>query len=228
MAPLVTLDLGRAPYAAALALQERLVARVKAAEEEEAYLVLVEHDPPVITLGRGADAAHVVASKERLAAEGVDLHETSRGGDVTYHGPGQLVGYPILRVDRHGRDVHKYLRDLEAALLGALAHFGIAGERRSGYTGVWVGAAKVAAIGVALTRWVAYHGFALNVVANLGHFGLIVPCGIRDRGVANLADLAGRPVMVDETKGPVVRALVDVFDFEGHAPGDPGVFGYER
>ncbi len=222
MPELTVLDLGRADYEPTLALQKRLVDAVKAARDKElGYLVLVEHDPPVITLGRGADRANVVASRERVAAEGVELHETSRGGDVTYHGPGQLVGYPVIRLDLHGRDVHRYLRHLEEALIRTLGRFGVEAGRRQGFTGVWVGREKVAAIGVAVTRWVTYHGFALNVATDLTHFDLIVPCGIGDRSVASLTKLLGRPVTVDEVKRPVVECLVEVFGFDGYVEGEP-------
>ncbi len=221
MAELVTLDVGRAAYGPTLRLQERLRREVHGAPEERAYLVLVEHDPPVITLGRGADAAHVVAPRERLAREGVEVHETQRGGDVTYHGPGQIVGYPILRLDLHGRDVHRYLRDLEETLIRLLARFGIQGERARGMTGVWVGREKVAAIGVAISRWVTWHGFALNVDPDLAHFGLIVPCGLQGMGVTSLARLLGRPITVAEVKGPLVECLVEVFGFDGARAGEP-------
>ena len=151
-------------------LQKRLVAEVKAAADEQARLVLVEHDPPVITLGRGAhDRRNVLVPREQLAREGIEVHESSRGGDVTYHGPGQLVGYPILRLDLHGRDVHRYLRDLEEVLIRLLGAVRRRGAAVRGLTGVWVGNDKIAAIGVAVSRWVTYHGFALNVEPNLSH-----------------------------------------------------------
>ena len=215
---MITLDIGRAAYEPTLRLQERLRAEVAAAEPERAYLVLVEHDPPVITLGRGAKADHVIASRAALAREGIAVHPASRGGDVTYHGPGQLVGYPILRLDRHGRDVHRYLRDLEEVLLRCLARLGVEGRRSDGQTGVWVGDEKIAAIGVAVRRWVTYHGLAINVQPNLEHFGLIVPCGIRDKGVTSLAKILGRPVSVAEVKGPLVECIAEVFGFERLAP----------
>ncbi len=227
MAALTVLDLGRASYEPTLALQKRLVERVKAADEtqEEAYLVLVEHDPPVITLGRSAEATHVLASRARLEAEGVELRESSRGGDVTYHGPGQIVGYPILKLDLHGRDVRRYLRDLERALMDLLARFGLKGRRAEGWTGVWVGEEKIAAIGVAITRWVTYHGFALNVSTDLARFDLIVPCGIRERGVTSLSKRLGRPVPVAEVKPPLVECLADVFGFDSVVQGDPDAHG---
>jgi len=222
VAELTCIDVGRAAYAPTLELQQRLLAEVRGAADERAYLVLVEHDPPVITLGRGADAGNVVASRERLVSEGIEIHEASRGGDVTYHGPGQLVGYPVLRLDLHGRDVHRYLRDLEEVLIRVLAGFGVVGERAAGRTGVWVGGEKVAAIGVAVSRWVTYHGFALNVAPNLDHFGLIVPCGIRDRGVTSLARLLGRPVTVAEVKPAVVECVRDIFGFDRARSGSSG------
>jgi lipoate-protein ligase B len=225
MAELVCLDIGRAAYEPALALQERLVAEVKAAGDERAFLVLVEHDPPVITLGRGAEDRHVVASAERLAAEGIEVQASSRGGDVTYHGPGQIVGYPIVRLDLHGRDVHRYLRDLEEALIRTLGRFGVEGYRAEGLTGVWVGEEKIAAIGVAVTRWVSYHGFALNVAPDLSHFDLIVPCGIRERGVTSLARLTGEGVSVEAVKPPLVECFAEVFGFEGAVAGSPEAYG---
>jgi lipoate-protein ligase B len=220
MAELVCIDVGRMAYAPALRLQQRLVAEVKAAPEERAYLVLVEHDPPVITLGRGAKAQNVVAPRDRLAAEGIEVRESSRGGDVTYHGPGQLVGYPILRLDLRGRDVRRYLRDLEETLIRALARLGVTGTRSEGQTGVWVEGEKVAAIGVAVTRWVTYHGFALNVSTDLSHFHLIVPCGIHDRAVTSLERLLGRPVSLAGVKPLVAECLVEVFGFAGAKAGD--------
>ena len=223
MAELVTLDLGRAAYEPTLRLQERLRDDVKAAADERAYLILVEHDPPVITLGRGARAAHVTASRRRLAREGVEVHESARGGDVTYHGPGQLVGYPILRLDLHGRDVRRYLRDLEEVLIRVLARLGVEGTRAEGLTGVWVGPEKVAAIGVAISRWVTWHGVAINVNTNLDHFGLIVPCGIPGRGVTSLSRLLGRPITVAEVTPLLVEYVVEVFGFSGARPGDAAV-----
>jgi len=215
MAELVILDLGCAAYEPTLRLQKRLVRRVRQASGERAYLVLVEHDPPVITLGRSTRGPHILASDERLRAEGVEVHQASRGGDVTYHGPGQVVGYPVLRLDLHGRDVRRYLRDLEEVLIRVLARFGVKGERAEGLTGVWVGGEKVAAIGVAVTRWVTYHGLALNVSTDPERFGLIVPCGIRGCDVTSLERLLGREVAVAEVTGPLVECFVEVFGFEG-------------
>ncbi|MDK1031701.1 MAG: lipoyl(octanoyl) transferase LipB [Planctomycetia bacterium] len=215
MATLNVIDLGRCSYARAVDLQKRLVAGVQAAPGEEAHIVLVEHDPPVITVGRSSRGdGNVLASADALKAEGIEVVECSRGGDVTYHGPGQLVGYPIIRLDLHGRDIHRYLRDLEEVLIRVLGVFGITGRRVRGQTGVWVGEEKVAAIGIAVTRWVTYHGFALNVATNLSHFDFIIPCGITDKTVTSVERLLGRPVGLDEVKPRVIRCFADVFGFQ--------------
>lgn len=216
-----TLDvrrLGRIDYDAGLALQAALVEDRRAGRIGDT-LLLVEH-PPVITLGvktrRGP--THIVASQEALAAQGVTVHETGRGGDVTYHGPGQLVGYPILDLNPDRRDVHRYVRDLEETLIRAIAEFGVAGQRVNGLTGVWAHDGgreeKIAAIGVRISRWITSHGFALNVDANLANFDLIVPCGIADRGVTSLERLLGRPVAMDDVQSAVERAMCEVFDAE--------------
>ncbi len=225
MADLLTLDLGRAPYGPTARLQQRLHTRVREAPDEQAWLVLVEHDPPVITLGRGADEGHVTASRERLRAMGVQVHESGRGGDVTWHGPGQLVAYPILRLDLHGRDVRGYLRDLEEVLIRTLARFGLEGTRAEGMTGAWLGDEKVAAIGVAVRRWVTWHGIALNVADCRDAFDLIVPCGIRDRGVTSLARALGREVSVAEVKPHLVECMVEVFGFDGARAGEAPEMG---
>jgi lipoyl(octanoyl) transferase len=176
-------------------------------------LLLLEH-PPVITLGvkvRG-DRSNVLASPEALHDAGVDLFETGRGGDVTYHGPGQLVGYPIfdLRPDRC--DVHRYVRDLEQVMIAAAAEFGITAHRAPGLTGAWVREDKLAAIGVRISRWVTSHGFALNVSTDLSHFDFIVPCGITDRSVTSLSRLLGRDVLLADAQDAVVRGFSAVFD----------------
>ena len=175
-------------------------------------LLLLEH-PHVITLGaRNHNApSHVLETAESLAQKGVALVETGRGGDVTYHGPGQLVGYPILELPEDRRDVHRYVRDLEDVLIQAVSDFGIFAERIPGLTGIWVGDEKLAAIGVRISRWVTSHGFALNVSTDLSHFGLIVPCGIPDKGVTSLERLLGLPVPMAEVAGAVVRRFERVF-----------------
>jgi lipoyl(octanoyl) transferase len=207
--------LGRMDYDAAHDLQKQLVEERRAGSIGDT-LLLVEH-PPVITLGarNRLSASHIVASEAQLAREGVTVHETGRGGDVTYHGPGQLVGYPILDLKPDRCDVHEYVRDIEEALIVALAHFGITGLRVPGLSGVWVGEAgreeKIAAIGVRISRWVASHGFALNVTTDLRHFQLIVPCGIADRGVTSIARVLGRDVPMAEVEDVVIDAFARAF-----------------
>jgi len=207
--------LGRVPYDAGLELQNQLVEDRRAGRIGDT-LLLLEH-PPVITLGvktRGK-STNIVASARVLEKEGVTVFETGRGGDVTYHGPGQLVGYPIFDLNPDRRDVHRYVRDLEEALIVAVRHFGVDGTRIPGLTGVWVGEAgreeKLAAIGVRISRWITSHGFALNVSPDLRHFGLIVPCGIVDRGVTSLARLLGRDVAMEEGEDAVEAAFRQVF-----------------
>lgn len=210
MATCHVVRLGRVGYEAALGVQLRIVERMKATEPEDAVLLLLEHEP-VITLGRSAKREHLLASAEELARRGIELHESSRGGDITYHGPGQLVGYPIVRLAAAHRDVHRFLRGIEATLIRTLAGFGIEGGRKEGLTGVWVGEEKVAAVGIAFTRWISYHGFALNVSTNLDAFGLIVPCGITDRAVTSMARLLGEAPEWSEVEGAVVEAFVGEF-----------------
>ena len=186
MPPLSACYLGRVPYARALALQDDLVARRRRGEIGDT-LILLEH-PAVITLGRNTKSGHVLVSDAERAASGVALHEAGRGGDVTFHGPGQLVGYPIVALEGARRDAHLYLRALEDGLIATAAAYGVLASRVSGLTGVWVGGAKLAAIGVRIgTGWVTSHGFALNVGPDLSGFSLIVPCGIKDKSVTSLA-----------------------------------------
>jgi len=213
--PLEVRRLGVVGYQAGLDLQRELVERRKRGEIPD-QLLLLEH-PDVITLGVKTrdDLSHVLESPESLAAKGIGLFETGRGGDVTYHGPGQLVGYPILDLKPDRCDVHRYVRDLEDALIRAVAEFGVTAGRVKGLTGIWVGPEghedKLAAIGVRISRWVTSHGFALNVNTDLSRFGLIVPCGIVGRGVTSLERLLGRQVPMDEVEGAVVRAFETVF-----------------
>ncbi len=204
--------LGKLSYEDGLALQARLVEERRAGAIPDT-LLLLEH-PPVITLGvktrRGPN--HIVASDEALASAGVSVHETGRGGDVTYHGPGQLVGYPILDLAPDRKDVHVYVRDIEEVLIRTAAFFGIEAKRVPGLTGVWVGPdekeEKLAAIGIRISRWITSHGFALNVSTNLAHFNLIVPCGIADRQVTSLEKLLGRKVSMAEAEQAVEQAFL--------------------
>ena len=203
--------LGVVAYQDALVLQTELVQARKAGAIPD-QLLLLEH-PPVITLGvkARADRSHVLAADELLHARGVELFESGRGGDVTFHGPGQLVGYPILDLKPDRCDVHRYVRDLEEVLIRAVAAYGVRPGSDPGLTGVWVGADKIAAIGVRISRWITSHGFALNVNTDLSHFDLIVPCGIRGRGVTSLQRLLGRAVDMGEAERRVIAAFGEVF-----------------
>ncbi|HHH75878.1 MAG TPA: lipoyl(octanoyl) transferase LipB [Phycisphaerae bacterium] len=216
MKELIYTNLGRMPYAQVLKMQLGLVEKVKACPEGPAYMLLVEHDPPVITRGRRGGDENILASTELLKAKGIELHDTARGGDVTYHGPGQLVGYPIIRVDRKGRSVHGYIRDLEEVLIQLLARFDIKAKRVEGFTGVWVGEEKIAAIGVAVSRWVTYHGFALNVCPDLSHFGLIIPCGLKGKAVTSMAKILKKEITPEQLIEPLLECFHNVFGFETH------------
>lgn len=202
---------GVLPYAEAVDLQARLVQERRAGVIPD-QLLLLEH-PPVITLGVKArnDRTNVLAGVDVLQTRGVELFESGRGGDVTFHGPGQLVGYPIVDLRPDRCDVHRYVRDLEAVLIHASAAFGIEAGRSPGLTGVWVGPDKLAAIGVRISRWITSHGFALNVNTDLSQFELIVPCGIREKGVTSLQRVLGRTVPMDEVEDAVVAAFGRVF-----------------
>ena len=218
MRQLLVVDLGTMPYGEALALQ-RAVARARIAGEiGEDLLLLVEH-PPVVTLGRSSKERHLLASPALLAARGVELFEVERGGDVTFHGPGQLVGYPIIDLKRHRQDLHWYLRQVEEAIIRAVAPFGIVGERSAGYTGVWTRGRKLASIGVHARDWVTWHGFALNVTTDLSYFDLIVPCGIAAVEMTSAAREIGTGaddhVLLERTvRDHVASAFGEVFSLE--------------
>ena len=204
---LVVRDLGRLDYRAAWGVQLETHAAV-AEGRTPPTLLLVEH-PPVITFGKKGGRANLLADPAKLEAQGFSLYDIERGGDVTYHGPGQLVGYPILPI---GRMVRSYLRNLEAVMVQVLAEYGLTGEGSPGYAGVWVGDEKVVAIGVAIKRNVSFHGFAMNVSTDLSHFSYIVPCGIADKGVTSLSQLLGRTVTLTEVKPKLLSAFADVFN----------------
>jgi lipoate-protein ligase B len=203
-------DLGQMPYAEALEIQ-RAVARDRiAGVVAEDVLLLVEH-PPVVTLGRTSKAAHLTASPALLAARGVELFEVERGGDVTFHGPGQLVGYPVIDLKRHRQDLHWYLRQLEGALIDALCELGIGAEPRAGLTGVWTGGRKIASIGVHARDWVTWHGFALNVTTDLSYFDLMVPCGIAGVEMTSVARELGREPDAAAVRDAVVEGVARRF-----------------
>jgi lipoyl(octanoyl) transferase len=210
--PLDVRRLGRVPYADALALQRSLVEDRRAGRIPDT-LLLVEH-PHVLTLGVRGDGgrSHILATADALAARGIEVHEAGRGGDITYHGPGQIVGYPIIDLNPDRRDVHRYVRDLETVLIRAAADYGIQAGRVEGLTGVWVGNEKLAAIGVRIARWITSHGFALNVATDLDCFNLIVPCGIADRGVTSISRLLGRPIDPAEVEIRVIEHFANIFD----------------
>jgi len=199
-------------YENGLKLQQKLV-EMRQRDELPDQFLLLEH-PPVITLGRGGDTNNLLASDEALRAERVRFFETERGGDITYHGPGQLVGYPILHLGEGKRDVRKYVTNLEEVLIRTVAEYGITAERIEGRRGIWVGNEKIAAIGVRIARWVTSHGFALNVTTNLGHFRFITPCGLQGTGVTSIARQTGRDVSLDEVREIVAAKFAEIFDRE--------------
>ena len=222
---LVVCHLGRVPYEPAWRLQEQvqewLIAakRAESAEPIPHVLLLLEH-PPVYTIGKSGDADNVQVSEKRLGELGATFHRIGRGGDVTYHGPGQLVGYPLLDLDRFFTDLGRYLRTLEEVIIRTCADYGLESGRVDGRTGTWIGPdahgleRKICAMGVRCSRWVTMHGFAFNVNTDLDYFDYIVPCGISDRGVTSLAQELDRPVDADEAQARVIHHFADLFDAE--------------
>ncbi len=212
--PLEVRRLGVMPYGEAVALQKKLVADRQSGTVPD-LLLLLEH-PHVVTVGVGARRSlkNLLVAESALRERGVELHQAPRGGDVTYHGPGQLVGYPILDLRPDRCDVHRYVRDLEEVLIRTVGGLGVQARRDSGLTGIWVGNDKLAAIGVRVSRWVTSHGFALNISTDLGYFDLIRPCGIEGRGVTSLARLTGAPVAIEEVAAVLVEAFTAVFGLD--------------
>ncbi len=221
MKDFLVLDLGLRSYAEALSFQRSLAAARIARRVAQDVLVLLEH-PPVITLGRSTKAGNLLATEALLAARGVELHEVERGGDVTFHGPGQLVGYPIVDLTEHKQDLHWYLRLVEEVIIRGVAPFGVTAERNPGKTGVWTNGRKLASIGVHARSWVTWHGFALNVTTDLSYFDLMVPCGIADVVMTSvereLLDgakgpcLAPSPSLAADVRESVVQAFGQVFE----------------
>lgn len=203
--------LGLVPYGEALKRQRELVEERRAGRVPD-LLILLQH-PPVITLGVKGDGgrSNVLAAPERLAELGIDVSETGRGGDVTYHGPGQIVGYPILDLRPDRCDVHRYVRDLEDVMIRVCADYGVEAGRINGLTGAWVGNEKIGAIGVRISRWITSHGFAFNVSTNLAEFQLIIPCGITDHGVTSLENAAGRTISISEAEDRIIARFTEVF-----------------
>ncbi|HEX7830582.1 MAG TPA: lipoyl(octanoyl) transferase LipB [Thermoanaerobaculia bacterium] len=199
-------------YENGMQVQQKLV-EMRQREEIPDQLLLLEH-PPVITLGRGGDSGNLLATPQLLESEGVRYFETTRGGDITYHGPGQIVGYPIVHLGEGKRDVRKYVTNLEEVLIRTVAAYGITAERVDGKRGIWVGNNKIAAIGVRVARWVTSHGWALNVNTNLAHFQLITPCGLQGTGVTSIARETGRAIDMNEVREILAAQFAEVFERE--------------
>ena len=213
---LVVQDLGRGSYAEVLELQRRLCRQRISGDTSEDILLLVEHDP-VVTLGRGVRPGSLPLTPAELEARGLQVFEVERGGDVTFHGPGQLVGYPIIDLHKHREDLHWYLRRLEAGLIQALAAMGIEGTTAAGLTGVWTGGRKIASIGIHVKQWVTFHGFALNVTTDMNYFDLIVPCGIPNVVMTSVSRELGRTdaaALWEETRTAVIEGLARELDLE--------------
>lgn len=204
--------LGIVPYADALQMQRALVEERKAGRIAD-VLLLLQH-PRVITLGVKGDGgrSNILVSEEQLRERGFDVSETGRGGDVTYHGPGQIVGYPIVDLRPDRCDVHRYVRDIEEMMIRVCADYGVTAGRIPGLTGTWVDGEKIGAIGVRISRWITSHGFAFNVNTNLDDFGLIVPCGIADHGVTSLATVLNREVVVGDVEDALIQCFEAVFE----------------
>lgn len=197
------------PYKEAVILQESYVTKIAAGVETE-KLILLQH-PPVITLGRGFHRQNLLFTPEWLRDRGIEVEESGRGGDVTYHGPGQVVGYPLLNI-KDRPDLHQHLRDLEELMIRCAADFGVEAGRKSGLTGAWVGDEKIGAIGVRVSKWITSHGFAFNVNTNLGHFEYIVPCGIREHGVTSLQKILDREISIPEVHDSLIKHFGIIFN----------------
>jgi len=209
MRRLLILKLGLMEYGEALTLQ-RALAQARLENRVGDLLLLLEH-PPTITLGRSGRRQHLLVGEEVLEARGIGLYEVERGGDVTYHGPGQLVGYPILDLNFYGRDIRLYVRRLEEVLILTMQEFGIQAERRDLFPGVWLGSKKIASLGLRIRRWVSWHGFALNVNVDLSHFDLIVPCGLPGIEVTSMAEVLGRTIPMEAVQESVSDCFQRVF-----------------
>jgi lipoyl(octanoyl) transferase len=222
--PLHFEDLGKRSYASAWDLQEKYLQETLALKLQRRQspeipvpqrLLFTEHFPPVFTLGKSGDASHLLAAEEFLREQGIEFFRTNRGGDITFHGEGQIVGYPILDLDQIYTDIHRYLRELEEVIILTLGDFGIPNAgRKNGLTGVWVDDEKLCAIGVRTSRWVTMHGFALNVNTDLHFFDFIVPCGIRDKKVGSMQQILGKACPMEEVKNRLLTRFCEVFHFQ--------------
>ena len=204
------INLGILDYREAHQLQKRLLQEHLDGIGNDT-LLLLQHNP-VITIGRSGSKSNILLPESSLRALGIEVYEIERGGDVTYHGPGQLTGYPIINLQNFRKDVHWYLRQLEEVIIRVLMEYGITGERIDGYTGVWVGDEKIAAIGISVRRWITFHGFAFNIHPDMSHFQMITPCGITDKGVTSLEKLLGHSVDIDKIADSIASVFAEVFD----------------
>jgi len=216
----VVYRLGIVEYGEAYELQKRLH-RKRMNGEIPDTLLLLEH-PPTLTIGRSGSMENVLVSKEKLADEGISLFFIERGGDVTFHGPGQLVGYPIMDLSSRGKDIQRYVRDIEEVLIRTLKDFSISASRDENHAGVWVGDKEIAAIGLSIRRWVTMHGFALNVNPNLEHFSYINPCGFPDRRATSMAQVLGHTPSMDEVMNSVINKCSEVFGMTMQACSEKG------
>jgi len=208
---LLIINLGLTRYRRARQIQKAIIARRREHDLPDC-LIITEHHP-VITMGRGTRPANLLVSPERLARDGIDLVKIERGGDITFHGPGQVILYPIIDLNHRARDMHRFLRDMEAFTIAALASLGLAAGTKEGLTGVWLDDHKIGAVGVAVSRWFTYHGLALNVDVNLDYFRLINPCGITDYPVGNITDHLDHPVTLDEVSRLLTEKFADHFGY---------------
>jgi lipoyl(octanoyl) transferase len=204
------LNLDTVPYEEAFALQKRLVT-MRSQDAICDTLILLEH-PPVFTVTRKAALNNILASPDELEDKGISLCKTNRGGDITYHGPGQIVGYPIMNLKDHGKDLHKYIRNIEEIIISLLMDYGISAHRDKANPGVWIGDEKIAAIGIAVkSSWTTMHGFAFNVNPDLNNYSLIVPCGLTNKGITSLSKLLGTPISMEEVREKVIHHYAEVF-----------------
>jgi lipoyl(octanoyl) transferase len=204
------LNLDTVPYEEAFTLQKRLVA-LRSQGTICDTLILLEH-PPVFTITRKATLKNILASQDELQERGISLCQTNRGGDITYHGPGQIVGYPIMNLKDRGKDLHQYIRNIEEIIINLLTDYGISAHRDKANPGVWIGDEKIAAIGIAVkSSWTTMHGFAFNVNPDLDHYSLIVPCGITNKGVTSLSKLLGNPIRMEEVREKLIHHYAQVF-----------------
>ncbi len=209
---LLVVNLGRTKYADAWELQKKIFS-ARLEQRISDVLLLTEHEP-VFTLGKGADENHLLANENELSEKKIDMFWIDRGGDVTFHGPGQVVGYPILDLNQHYNDIHRYLRDIEETIIRSLNNFGISAGREKEFTGVWVKNEKIAALGVKVSKWITMHGFALNVNTDLSYFDRIIPCGIFHKGVTSLQQILQRDVELTNVHQHLINHFATIFSFE--------------